>query len=75
MINRLKFFRSKFNLTQEELAKKVGVSRQTINYIENGKYNPSVVLALKLAKVFGCKVEDIFKIEECDENEKISMDN
>ncbi len=52
------------DITQDELAKKLGVSRQTINAIENGKFNPSVKLALKMAKLFGCPVEEIFELKE-----------
>jgi len=52
------------DLTQEGLAQKLGVSRQTINAIENGKFNPSVKLALKMAKVFNCTIEDIFELIE-----------
>ncbi len=55
--------------TQEELARKVGVSRQTINYIEKGRYQPSVKLALKLSAVLKCRVEDIFELERSDWNE------
>jgi putative transcriptional regulator len=51
-------------ISQDELAKRVGVSRQTINAIENGKFNPSVKLALQIAEVFNCKVEEIFFLEE-----------
>jgi putative transcriptional regulator len=54
--------RTVHNLTQEELAKTVGVSRQTILAIEKGKYSPSVVLALKIAHAFGVRVEDIFQL-------------
>ncbi len=54
------------DITQEELAKKIGVSRQTINAIEKGKFNPSVKLALKMAKIFNCSVEDIFELAEED---------
>ncbi len=61
--NRIKVLRAEKNLTQEELAKKIGVSRQTINSIEKGKYVPSVLIALKMAKVFGVSVEEIFSIE------------
>ena len=52
--------------TQEEIAHKVGVSRQTIIAIEKGKYNPSVLLALKLAHVLNTTVEDIFQLEDSD---------
>ncbi len=62
--NRLKVFRVMKDLTQEELAELVGVSRQTIIAIEKGKYNPSVHLALKLARVLDTTVEEIFTIEE-----------
>jgi len=60
--NKLKEFREKKKITQEILAKKVNVSRQTIISIETGKYIPSLELALKFSKVFKCKVEDIFNI-------------
>ena len=66
MKNTLKVQRAIHNLTQEELAKKIGVSRQTINAMELSKYVPSTVLALKLAQVFNQKVEEIFTLEESD---------
>ena len=52
------------NMTQEELARLVGVTRQTIIAIENGKYNPSLELAFKIAKVFNTRIEEIFIYEE-----------
>jgi putative transcriptional regulator len=64
MMNRLKELRARDNLTQEDLAAKVGVSRQTINAIEKLKYDPSLSLAFKLAACFGMRVEDIFTMEE-----------
>ena len=64
MRNRLREFRARYRMTQEDLARRVGVSRQTIIAIENGKYLPSLRLAFKLAKVFNVKIEDLF---ECDE--------
>lgn len=64
MNNRLRDLRNRFNLRQEDLADKVGVSRQTIISIENGRYNPSLQLAHKLAKVFGLPIEDVFIFEE-----------
>lgn len=67
--NNLKDFRSKININQQEFGACVGVSRQTISLIERGDYSPSVTLALKIAKYFGVKVEDIFEYEE-EENEK-----
>ncbi|MBB6611180.1 helix-turn-helix transcriptional regulator [Pontibacter sp. Tf4] len=66
MKNTLKVQRAIHNLTQEELAKKIGVSRQTINAMELSKYVPSTVLALKIARMFNQKVEDIFTLEETD---------
>ena len=66
MKNTLKVQRAIHNLTQEELAKKIGVSRQTINAMELSKYVPSTVLALKIARVFEQKVEDIFTLEASD---------
>lgn len=67
MENRLRELREKFNLTQEQLADRVGVSRQTIISIERGKYNPSLVLAFKLSKVFGCSIEEIFDFSSVEE--------
>ena len=66
MKNRLKVARAEKDLTQEDLAKLVGVSRQSINAIESGRYVPSTVLALKMAQVFGKPVEEIFFLEETD---------
>lgn len=61
-IKRLRFENGQ--LSQDTLAKSLGVTRQTVNAIENGKFNPSVKLALKMAAVFKCKVEDVFYLEE-----------
>lgn len=66
MKNKIKLERAIKNITQEDLAKKIGVSRQTINAMEAGKYVPSTVLALKIARYFEKKVEDIFELEEED---------
>ena len=66
MKNRLKVFRAMHNLTQEELAKALGVSRQTIIAIEKGKYDPSIRLAFKIARFFGVKIEDIFIYDDED---------
>lgn len=63
MKNKLKVFRAMHDLTQEDLAVKVEVTRQTINAIEKGKYSPSLDLAFKLAKLFEVKIEDIFIFE------------
>ena len=66
MTNRIKVERAILNLTQEELANRISVSRQTINAMEANKYVPSTVLALKIAKVFGKTVEEIFTLEADD---------
>lgn len=66
MKNRLKVARAEHNLSQAELAEKVGVSRQTINSIETGRYIPSTTLALKLARAFAMAAEDIFQLEDTD---------
>lgn len=62
--NRLKEYRARNSLNQSELGRFVGVSRQTISMIERGDYSPSVALALKIAKYFEVRVEDIFTYEE-----------
>jgi putative transcriptional regulator len=64
MKNKLKVFRAMYDLTQKDLAEKVGVTRQTINAIEKRKYNPSLELTFKLAKLFEVKIEDIFIYED-----------
>jgi putative transcriptional regulator len=66
MKNFLKVERAKHDMTQAGLAAKVQVSRQTINSIEIGKYVPSTLLALKIASVFGVRVDEIFGLEEGD---------
>lgn len=66
MKNTIKIERAVKNITQEDLAKIIGVSRQTINAMEAGKYVPSTVLALKIAKYFHKPVENIFQLEEND---------
>lgn len=63
MKNKLKIQRAIHDITQAELAEKIGVSRQSINAIEKNKYVPSTVLALKIAKLFKVSVEDIFILE------------
>jgi len=62
--NTLKVQRARKDLTQEQLAQMVGVTRKTINTVEKGKYVPSTYLALKLAKVLGVPVEELFQIRE-----------
>ena len=66
MKNKIKVQRAIHNLTQDYLAKKIAVSRQTINTMESGKYVPSTVLALKMAKLFGVPVEELFELEDED---------
>jgi len=66
MKNTIKVERAIKNITQEELAKEVGVSRQTINAIEGGKYVPSTVLALKIGRYFDKPVNEIFLLEDGD---------
>ena len=66
MKNSIKVERNKKDMTQEDLAAKIGVSRQTIISIESGKYIPSTVLALKLAKYFKTTVDEIFTLEKND---------
>jgi putative transcriptional regulator len=66
MKNNIKVERAIKNITQTELANVISVSRQTINAIETGKYIPSTVLALKIAKFFGKTVDDIFTLEDED---------
>ena len=64
MKNKLKVYRAMHGLTQEILAEKLGITRQTIIAIEKGKYDPSLELAFKIAKFFDVKIEDIFIYEE-----------
>lgn len=66
MNNKIRVARAEARMTQQELAEATGVSRQTINAIESGKFVPSTVLALKIARTFGKQVEDIFSLEEDD---------
>ena len=69
LYNRLKEYRAKIKVNQTEMGNLVGVSRQTISQIERGDYSPSVILALKIAKVLNVSVEDIFSYEEDEINE------
>jgi putative transcriptional regulator len=63
MKNKVKVFRAMHDLTQESLAKKLGVTRPTIVSIENGKYDPSIGLAFRIARIFNVKIEDVFEYE------------
>lgn len=62
MKNRVKEYRKQFRLTQEELANKLGVTRQTIIAVENDKYNPTLELAMRLAKYLNTTIEDLFTL-------------
>ena len=63
MKNKLKVYRAMHDLTQEALAEKLGITRQTVISIEKGKYDPSLELAFKIAGLFETKIEDIFNYE------------
>ena len=67
LVNNLSKLRKEKGINQTDLGRMVGVSRQTISLIERGDYNPSVMVALSIAKVFAVSVEDIFTLEEDDE--------
>ncbi|WP_042220674.1 helix-turn-helix transcriptional regulator [Oceanobacillus manasiensis] len=67
LVNRVKELRARFNLTQGELAKRIGVTRQTIVSLEKGSYIPSLLLAMNIAEVFGEPIESIFYKEGDDE--------
>jgi putative transcriptional regulator len=60
----MKEYRAKYGMKQEDLARLVGVRRETIGNLEKGKYNPSLVLAWRIAKVFQTAIEDVFTVEE-----------
>lgn len=66
MKNRLRVMRAEMNWSQMELGLRAGVSRQAINAIETGKYDPSLPLAMKIARLFGKTVEEVFALEETD---------
>lgn len=68
-MNRVRMFRQQKNLSQNDLAKKIGVARQTINLIENDKYNPSLDLCIRLAKTLGTDLNTLFWEVEGDESE------
>lgn len=64
MKNKIENIRKEQGILQDEMAKALGVSRQTISSLENGRYNPSIMLAYKIAKYFGMTIEEIFVFEE-----------
>ncbi|MDR2202799.1 MAG: helix-turn-helix transcriptional regulator [Nitrososphaerota archaeon] len=71
MKTHMKEYREKIGITQEQLAKKLGVARQTILFIEKGKYNPSLRLAYQISKELNAKIEDLFTFD--DENNKVTQ--
>ena len=68
LVNKIRVLRAEKEISQKELAYEIGVSRQTVNSIEKGKFNPSVITALRMARYFGVGVESVFEIkeDECD---------
>ena len=64
MKNRIEQIRKERQIRQEDFAKAMGVSRQTISSLENGRYNPSIMLAYKIVKYFGMTIEEVFVFEE-----------
>lgn len=64
MKTRIKEFRARYDMTQEDLAQKVGVRRETIVFLEKGKYNPSLKLAYNVAKAFNSAIEEVFIFDE-----------
>ncbi len=64
MNNRLRELREREGLSQGELALRLDVSRQTVNALETGKYDPSLPLAFRIARLFGCRIEDVFLPDE-----------
>lgn len=69
MKNRIKVFRAMHDMTQEELADAIRVTRRTINSIERGKYNPSIEVAYKIVKTFGVTIEEVFCFEDGEDTE------
>jgi len=66
MKTRIKEYRAKYDMTQEELARKAGVRRETIVFLEKGKYNPSLKLAYRVARILNTSIEELFIFEESD---------
>ena len=69
MQNRIEAIRKERGIRQEDLAKMLGVSRQTISSLETGRYNPSIFLAYKVAKLFGMTIEEVFIFEDAEQEE------
>ena len=70
LYNRLKEYRARLGVNQQEMGRLAGVSRQTISSLENGRYNPSILLAFRIARYFDMAIEDIFIYEEDDHETK-----
>ena len=66
MKNKIKVYRSIKGVSQQELADKMAVSRQTLNAIENGKYHPTLLLGMRLGEFFDCTIEELFELEDLD---------
>lgn len=67
MKTKIKYLRQELGINQQDLAKEVGVTRQTINALENGRYNPSLLVAYKITKILKCEhIEDVFILNEID---------
>lgn len=66
MKNKIKVYRSIKGVSQQELADKMAVSRQTLNAIENGKYHPTLLLGMRLGEFFECSIEELFELEDLD---------
>ncbi|MDV2990122.1 MAG: helix-turn-helix transcriptional regulator [Dehalogenimonas sp.] len=64
MKTRIKEFRARYDLTQEDLAEKVGITRQTLLYLEKGKYNPSLILAHRIALALNSTIDEVFILDE-----------
>lgn len=69
IITKLKEFRKEMKISQQELAQLVGVRRETIVHLENNRYNPSLEMALKIAEIFDCHVEELFQLKKEAEND------
>ena len=73
MKNRIEFIRKERAIRQEDFAKMLGVSRQTISSLENGRYNPSILLAYKIAKYFDMTIEEVFIFEDEEGQQEVSL--
>ena len=69
---RIKELRARYDMTQDDLARQVGVRRETILYLEKGKYNPSLMLAHQIAKALRTTIDDLFIFEDAEEHKKIT---